>query len=107
MVDIQKSRVLHLTDIVKYQPGKVERQTIINQKAGSATLFAIAKDEELSEHTSPYDAIVHMLEGEMEITISANRYRLNRGDLIIIPANQPHALRAITSSKMLLVMIRS
>ncbi len=74
---------------------------------GTITLFAFTKDEELSEHTAPYDASAHILEGEMEITISSNRYRLKSGELIIMPANQPHALRAISAVKMLLVMIRS
>ena len=107
MAEVQKSRVLHLNDILQFQPGAVVSRTLINQKAGTITLFAFAKDEELSEHTAPFDASAHLLDGEMEVTISGNRYRLKTGDLIIMPANQPHALRAITSSKMLLVMIRS
>lgn len=99
--------VLNLTKILQVQTGAVVSRTLINQKTGTVTLFAFDKNEGLSEHTAPYDASVYILEGSMEITISSNPYELNSGDLIIMPANQPHALRAISPAKMLLVMIRS
>lgn len=99
--------VLNLTKILQVQTGAVVSRTLINQKTGTVTLFAFDKDEGLSEHTTPFDASVYVLEGVMKITISSNPYELKAGDLIIMPANQPHALEAITPAKMLLVMIRS
>ena len=98
---------MNLTKILQVQTGAVVSRTLINQKTGTVTLFAFDKNEGLSEHTAPYDASVYVVEGEMEITISSNSYELTAGDLIIMPANQPHALNAITPTKMLLVMIRS
>ncbi len=103
----QLPEVLNLTKILQVQTGAVVSRTLINQKTGTVTMFAFDKNEGLSEHTAPYDASVYVIEGEMEITISSNSYELTAGDLIIMPANQPHALNAITPTKMLLVMIRS
>ena len=99
--------VLNLTKILQVQTGAVVSRTLINQKTGTVTLFAFDKNEGLSEHTAPFDASVYVLEGEMEISISSNPYELKAGDLIIMPANEPHALKASTPAKMLLVMIRS
>lgn len=103
----QLPEVLNLTKILQVQTGAVVSRTLINQKSGTVTLFAFDKDEGLSEHTAPYDASVYVVEGVLKITISSNPYELKAGDLIIMPANQPHALEAITPAKMLLVMIRS
>ncbi|MBW6472457.1 MAG: cupin domain-containing protein [Anaerolineaceae bacterium] len=103
----QLPEVLNLTKILQVQTEAVVSRTLINQKTGTVTLFAFDKDEGLSEHTAPYDASVYVLEGVMKITISSTPYELKAGDLIIMPANQPHALEAITPAKMLLVMIRS
>ena len=82
-------------------------RTLINQKMGTVTLFAFDAGQELSEHTAPYDALVQVLDGETEITISGQPYHLKAGDLIIMPANQPHAVKALTKFKMMLTMIRS
>lgn len=103
----QLPEVLNLPKILQVQTGAVVSRTLINQKTGTVTLFAFDKNEGLSEHTAPYDASVYVVEGEMKITISSISYELKAGDLIIMPANQPHALNAITPTKMLLVMIRS
>jgi quercetin dioxygenase-like cupin family protein len=103
----QLPEVLNLTKILQVQTGAVVSRTLINQKTGTVTLFAFDKDEGLSEHTAPFDASVYVIEGVMKIMISSIPYELKAGDLIIMPANQPHALEAISPAKMLLVMIRS
>ena len=100
-------RILKLADLVEYQEGSVVSRTIINQETGTLTLFAFAKGQGLSEHTTPYDALVHLLDGEAEITIAGKSYLLKEGETIIMPANKPHALQAVKSFKMMLVMIRS
>lgn len=96
-----------LIDLVLYQAGSVVSRTLINEKAGTVTLFAFDDGEGLSEHTAPYDALVHILEGEAEVTISGKPFHLNQGDVIMMPANEPHALKALARFKMLLTMIRS
>jgi quercetin dioxygenase-like cupin family protein len=83
----------------------VSRQ-ITKEDAGNITLFAFDQGQELSEHTAPFDALVHVLDGEVEVRISGRRFDLKTGDAIIMPANEPHALLAITKFKMLLTMIR-
>jgi quercetin dioxygenase-like cupin family protein len=100
-------RVLKLADLVEYQEGSVVSRTIIDQKMGTLTIFAFAIGQGLSEHTAPFDALVHLLDGEAEITISGKSYRLKEGETIIMPAHKLHALKAIKNFKMLLVMIRS
>jgi len=100
-------RILKLVDLVEYQEDSVVSRTIIDQKTGTLTLFAFAEGQGLSEHTAPFDALVHLLDGEAEITISGKSYLLQEGEMIIMPAKKPHALKAIKSFKMLLVMIRS
>jgi quercetin dioxygenase-like cupin family protein len=101
------ARVLHTTDLVGYQEGAVVSRTLVNQKTGTVTLFAFDAGQELSEHTTPYDALVQVLDGETEITIAGQPYHLQAGDSIIMLANDPHAVKAVTRFKMLLTMIRS
>jgi quercetin dioxygenase-like cupin family protein len=96
-----------LVDMVAYQDGAVVSKTLIDKKSGTLTLFAFGKGQGLSEHTAPYDAFVNVLDGEVDITISGQTVRAKAGEMIIMPANQPHALAAVTSFKMMLVMIRS
>ena len=98
---------LNLIDLVRYQPGSVVSRTLVNEKAGTVTLFAFDEGEGLSEHTAPFDALVHLLEGEAEVVISGKPLRLKQGEMVIMPANEPHALKALTRFKMLLTMIRS
>ena len=107
MADNLAARVLHTADLVAYQEGAVVSRTLINQKTGTVTLFAFDAGQELSEHTAPYDALVQVLAGETEITIAGQPYQLKTGDAIIMPANDPHAVKALTQFKMLLTMIRS
>lgn len=102
-----KTQVLHLAEMTVYQEGAVVSRQITKAEAGNVTLFAFDQDQGLSEHTAPYDALVHVLEGEAEVTISGQPFRLKMGDAIIMPANQPHALKAIQKFKMLLTMIRA
>jgi quercetin dioxygenase-like cupin family protein len=92
---------------IDYQEGSVVSRTIVDKKAGIITLFAFAQNQGLSEHTSSYDAMVYVLEGEVEITISGVSLTLKEGDMTIMPANKPHALMAKTRFKMLLTMIKS
>ncbi len=101
------AQVLHLTELAAYQAGAVVSRTLINQKAGTVTLFAFDAGQELSEHTAPYDALAQVIDGEARITIAGQPFELKAGDLIIMPANQPHAVYAVTPFKMLLTMIRS
>jgi len=98
---------LPLIDLVHYQEGSVVSRTLINEKAGTVTLFAFDEGESLSEHTAPFDALVHLLEGEAEVAISGKPFHLRQGDIVLMPANEPHALKALTRFKMLLTMIRS
>jgi quercetin dioxygenase-like cupin family protein len=98
---------IDLADLVVYQKNAVVSKTIIDKKTGTVTLFAFDHGQGLSEHTAPFDAMVQVLDGEVEIRISGNPHRLTAGQFIIMPANQPHALKAIAPFKMLLTMIRS
>jgi quercetin dioxygenase-like cupin family protein len=106
MATAPKSEILHMADLASYQEGSVVSRQITKEDAGNITLFAFDEGQELSEHTAPFDALVHILDGDMEVKISGKPYHLQTGDAIIMPANEPHALRAITKFKMLLTMIR-
>ena len=101
-----KSEVLNMAELVAYQDGAVVSRQITKAEAGNVTLFAFDKDQELSEHTAPFDALLHVLDGEAEIKISGKPYQLKAGDAIIMPADEPHAVRAVQRFKMLLTMIR-
>jgi quercetin dioxygenase-like cupin family protein len=95
-----------LIDLIDYQEGSVVSRTIMDKKAGTVTLFAFDENEGLSEHTAPFDALVYILKGEAKVTISGKPSKLKEGELIIMPANEPHSLSAVTKFKMLLIMIR-
>lgn len=96
-----------LIDLVDYQNGAVVSREIINQKSGSVTLFAFDEGQGLSEHMAPSDALVYLLDGEAEITISGKPLQLKQGEMVIMPANHPHSLKAIKRFKMVLTMIKS
>ena len=102
-----KANVLDLSDMAQYQEGSVVSRQITKAEAGNVTLFAFDAGQELSEHTAPYEALVQLLDGEAEIRISGRSYTLGPGDMIIMPSNQPHAVKALGRFKMLLTMIRS
>ena len=101
------AQAARLTDLVDYQEGSVVSRTLIEKKTGTVTLFAFDAGQGLSEHTAPFDALVHLLEGEAEVVISGQPLRLKAGEIVVMPANEPHALRAPERFKMLLTMIRS
>jgi quercetin dioxygenase-like cupin family protein len=101
-----KAEILKIADLAAYQDGAVVSRQITKEEAGNVTLFAFDQGQELSEHTAPYDALVHLLDGEAEIKISGQPYHLKAGDAILMPANQPHAVKATQKFKMLLTMIR-
>jgi len=98
---------LNLNNLITYQEGSVVSRAIINKDTGSVALFAFVQGQGLSEHTAPFDALVYILEGESEITISGKPIQAKEGDMVIMPANKPHSLKAIKKFKMLLVMIKS
>ncbi len=106
MAKLHKQK-LELTEMINYQTGTVVSRTILGKKTGTITLFAFDKDEGLSEHTAPYDAFTQILDGKAEITISGEVFNLKAGEMIIMPANEPHALKALSPFKMLLVMVKS
>ena len=103
----QTAEPQNLIDLVNYQEGSVVSRTLIKKKTGTVTLFAFDQDQALSEHTAPFDAMAYILDGKAEIIISGNSNILEKGNMIIMPANEPHALKAIEQFKMMLTMIRS
>ncbi len=100
-------RAVSLAGLVNYGEGSVVSRTIVDKEAGTVTLFAFDLGQGLSEHTAPYDALVFLLDGEADITIAEKKNRVKSGEVIIMPANRPHSLTAVTRFKMLLVMIRA
>ena len=96
-----------LSELVDYQDGSIVSKEIIKAEKGTVTLFAFDKGQGLSEHTAPFDALVYNLDGKAEVTIEGKPHLLEAGEIIIMPANKPHALKAVERFKMLLVMIRS
>jgi quercetin dioxygenase-like cupin family protein len=102
-----EAKAVSLVDMVTYQDMAVVSKTLIQKKTGTVTLFAFDRGQGLSEHTAPFDAIVLVLDGEAEIIISGHPHRLTQGEMIIMPAHEPHALRAEKRFKMMLTMIKS
>ncbi|NNC88171.1 MAG: cupin domain-containing protein [Akkermansiaceae bacterium] len=96
-----------LADLVAYQEGSIVSKTLINKKTGTITLFAFDQDQGLSEHTAPFDAMVSVLDGEADITIAGKAFRVGAGEMLVMPAKVPHALKANQRFKMMLTMIRS
>jgi quercetin dioxygenase-like cupin family protein len=101
------AQAANLINLIDYQEGSIVSRTIIDKKAGTVTLFAFDEGQGLSEHTAPYDALVYLLDGEANVVISGKPIRLKKGEMTIMPANEPHALKAVTRFKMILTMIRS
>ena len=102
-----ETKAARLIDLVAYQDQAVVSKTLIEKKTGTVTLFAFDVGQGLSEHTAPFDAMVEVLDGQVEITISGRPFLLGPGEMIIMPAGEPHALKAKTRFKMMLTMIRS
>jgi len=101
------AEVAKVAHLVNYHDGSIVSREIVKKPTGSVTIFAFDEGQGLSEHTAPFDALVQVLEGEVEITIAGKTHRLVAGELVLMPAQQPHALRALKRYKMILTMIRS
>jgi len=101
------AEVIRLTDLVNYQDGAVVSRTLITRATGTITLFAFDEGQGLSEHAAPFDAVAHVLDGQAEIVVSGKPLRTTAGEAVLMPANQPHSLKALSRFKMLLTMIRS
>ncbi len=99
-------KVLALKDLVAYQEGTVASRMLVNRKTGSITIFSFDKDEGLSEHTAPFDAVVTILDGECEVWVAGATFAMREGQTIVFPANVPHALSAVSKFKMSLTMIK-
>jgi quercetin dioxygenase-like cupin family protein len=99
-------QVKNLSDLVKYQENAVVSSEIIKKDAGTVTVFAFDKGQGLSEHTAPFDALVNIIDGQAEVSISGKPFTVKEGEMIIMPANKPHSLKAVEKFKMLLVMIK-
>ena len=100
-------QVSNMKDMVVYQDGSIVSKEIIKKPTGTVTIFAFDKDQGLSEHTAPFDALVQIVDGEAEIIISGESHHLKEGEIIIMPAGKPHALKALKKFKMMLVMVKS
>lgn len=100
-------QALDVLSLINYQEGSVVSRTIADKPVGTVTVFAFDDGQGLSEHTAPYDAIVHIIDGEVDVTISGNVVRAKAGEIVIMPANQPHSLKAVGKFKMILIMIRA
>lgn len=101
------AKALKLADLAQLQAGAIVSREILRKKTGTVTVFAFDKGEELSEHTAPFDALVFALEGQADVSISGTPHRVKAGEMIIMPAGKPHALKAVDPFKMALIMIRS
>ena len=101
------AQVARTAELINYQDDAIVSREIVKKNTGSVTVFAFDEGQGLSEHTTPFDALVQVMEGETEIMISGQPHRLQGGEMVLMPANQPHALKALTRFKMILTMIRS
>lgn len=104
---ISDSQGLSLAGLIAYQEGAVVSRVILKREKGNVTLFAFDEGQGLSEHTSPFDALVHGIEGDAEVTVAGKAIALKQGEVVLLPAEKPHAVRAVTRFKMVLTMIRS
>lgn len=100
-------QVFDAAGLVEYQADSIVSRTVIDEATGTLTLFAFDQGQGLSEHTAPFDALVYLLEGEAEVTIAGRPLQVKQGEMVLMPANQPHALKATRRFKMMLVMIKT
>ncbi len=107
MEDGMTQQISNVKDVIAYQDGSIVSKEIIKKSTGTVTIFAFDQGQGLSEHTAPFDAMVQIVDGEAEIIISGESHHLKEGETIIMPAGKPHALKALTKFKMMLVMIKS
>lgn len=101
------TEIMKLKELVSYQSNAIVSKTIVEKETGTVTLFAFDKDQALSEHTAPFDALAQIIEGRAEISIAGVSHLVNEGEMLVMPAHQSHALKALTPFKMLLTMIRA
>jgi quercetin dioxygenase-like cupin family protein len=106
-IELYKGKALDVKTLVEYSANSIVSKTLIDTKAGTITLFSFDVGQSLSEHTAPYDAVVQIVDGEAEITIGGNAVYASEGNMVIMPANIPHALQATKRFKMLLTLIRA
>ena len=104
---LYKAQPVAIKDAIEYASDSVVSKMLIKKETGNLTLFAFDKGQSLSEHTAPYDALVHIIDGEAEIVIAKKVVRMMAGEIVIMPANQPHSLKALKPFKMVLTMIKS
>jgi len=104
---VEAAEVKELITLLQYQDDSVVSRVLLKHNGGSVTLFAFDKGEGLSEHTAPFDALVVVLDGEADIEIAGTNFKVRQGETLTLPANQPHAVKAATKFKMLLIMIRA
>jgi len=104
---IEKARIMEIKSLAEYREGSIVSRTIIDKKAGTVSFFAFDEGQGLSEHVAPYDALVSILDGEAQAVVSGKAFRLKEGEMIILPANKPHELRASRKFKMMLIMIKA
>ena len=104
---VEKAQTMKMNSFAEYQEGSIVSRTLIDKKAGTVTFFAFDEGQGLSEHVASFDALISVLDGEAEVAISEKSYHIKKGDMIILPANKPHALKAIKKFKMMLVMIKA
>lgn len=106
-MSLNKSEIFSIDKLIDYQEKSVVSTEIVKKETGTITMFAFDEGEGLSEHSAPFDATVQVIDGTLELTIDGEKYLVNKGDMIIMPANVPHALHAQTKVKMILIMIKS
>lgn len=99
-------QVKNLSGLIEYQENAIVSSEIIKKDTGTVTVFAFDKNQGLSEHTTPFDALVNIIDGQAEVTISGEVFSVKSGEMIIMPANKPHSIKAVKKFKMLLVMIK-
>jgi quercetin dioxygenase-like cupin family protein len=104
---VKPAEVKTLLDLLQYQDSSIVSRVLLKNKGGTVTLFAFDAGEGLSEHTAPFDALVVVTDGEAEVQIASESFRVRQGETIILPANRPHAVKAVSRFKMLLIMIRA
>jgi quercetin dioxygenase-like cupin family protein len=104
---VLEAQAMNIANMVEYQEGSIVSKTLIDKKAGTITFFAFDESQGLSEHIAPYDALLNVLDGEAQVTISKKIFTLKSGEMIILPANKPHAVKATKKFKMMLVMIKA
>ena len=107
MSEANKAEILNLADLAQYQENAVVSSQVLRAENGNVTLFAFDEAQELSEHSTPFDALLQMLDGEAEIIITGKSFPMQAGETIILPADEPHAVKATKQFKMLLTMIRA